>query len=105
MRVKQVLNHVNESWLPLIFGAAVGNLAKKSGAGNTLALMVSAATYGALTKLAPAHRKQVVVTATTQSEALANQRVVQNLIDKMSYKLDDVEYIGAHGRKWTLSAK
>lgn len=105
MRVKQVLQHLDESWLGLLLGAAIGNIAHQKKIDGNVALMVTAATYAGLTKLAPTHRKNVVVTAATESEALANQKVVQHLIDKMSYKLDDIEYIGTHGRKWTLTAK
>lgn len=105
MRVKQVLQHLDEGWLPLLLGAAIGNLAHQHKINGGLALMVTAATYGAIGKLAPPHRKTVVVTATTQAEAIANYKIVQNLIDKMSYKLDKMETVGTYGRKWTLTTK
>lgn len=106
MQLSNVLNRVNEGFLDFMLGAAVGNVAYANRtSGGALALMVTAGTYAALTKLAPAHRKTVVVTAKNQTEAIANQKIVQNLINKMSYSLDDVEYVGPHGRKWTLSHK
>jgi hypothetical protein len=105
MRVKQVLDRVDESWLGLLLGAAIGNMAHQKKINGGLALMVTAATYAGITKLAPEHRKTLVVTAANQSEALAQGKLVRTLLDKMSYKLDDMEYIGATGRKWTLSAK
>lgn len=103
MRVNQVLEQVNEGWLDLLMGAAVGNLTHQTKTNGSLGLMVTAATYAALTHLAPAQRRKVVITAKDQTEALANQKVVQHLIDKMSYNLDEFEHISKHGRRWTLS--
>lgn len=105
MQIKQVLAHLEEGWLPLLMGAFVGNIAHQKNFNGGLALLAGAATYDKLLKLAPVHRKTVVVTAKDQAEMLANHKIVQHMIDKMSYKLDSVDQIGTYGRKWTLTAK
>jgi hypothetical protein len=105
MRVKQVLQHLDEGFFELAAGFVTGLMMPTTSFGSALALIVTAANYANLVKLAPAHRNKVVLTATTQAELTAQQKNVKHLIDKMSYKLDKMETVGTYGRKWTLSAK
>jgi hypothetical protein len=105
MRVNQVLNHIDEGFAELAAGFLTGLAMPSTKYGPALALLVTAASYANIVKLAPAHRQKLVLTAATMAEIAAQQSNVKHLIDKMSYKLDKMEPIGSGGRKWTLSAK
>lgn len=109
MRLNDVLNRVDEGFvsglLGMAAGFAVGTAAHKNNISPGLVLLGTAATYAAIEKLNPAHRKTVVLTAKDATEAISQQKIISDMINKMSYKLDKMEYVGSTGRKWTLSTK
>jgi len=82
MRVKQIHQHLDEGFLDLAAGFVTGLMMPTTSLGPALALIVTAASYSSIVKLAPKHRKQLVLTASSMSEITAQQKMYSTCLIK-----------------------
>jgi hypothetical protein len=94
---------LTDTMLGMIAGSVIANQASKNKVDAPLATIAAVAAYSALLNSTTSNRKTTVITAYSQSEAIAQHVVVQSLIENSNYSLDDVEYLSNEGRRWTLS--
>jgi len=89
--------------LQFLAGLAAGVAAGQKPAGERLQ---AAVTYGAVVagifEAGRIKRDPVVITADTLSQAVARQQLVQWHISN-GYSLAKVDFVGEHGRIWTLT--
>lgn len=90
----------------LAVGAKIGTEAHKNNVSPGVAMLGILAAGKALEMASNSGGNQVLTfSANDAAEAIAQQRVISDLINNSGYKLLNMQYVGETGRVWTLAKR